>query len=271
MAITSIGRPKTTKYRIGPSEARVGPLSEAMRLTRAHSVGMIDSASFNRTTTSADLMYGLPQVEVDTQVVTTSNTGTITLREFSSRNMRLMLGNGVQSYSTKYDTTVATAAAADGTSLEVVDASGFAQGDIIVIVPDGNVDNVTVTRVASIATNTITLDSGLGLLTAVSIGDLVYKSAVTSVGVSSNEYFSVSFLTVDREGNPTGYHFWKATLSGDATDSMGGTEFGSNELTLKFLQPAESEYTSGGDLEHVAELIQQHPIGFNFQPGDLNA
>lgn len=271
MSVNSIGRPKTTKYRIGPSEVRVGPLSEAMRLTKAHSVGMIDSATFNRTSTSADLLYGMPQVEVDTQIVTVGHTATVTLREFSSRNMRLMLGNGIQAYSTKVSTTVAVAASADATTLSVTDGSGFAAGDIIVVVPADSPEDVTVSEVDSVAANDITLKTGLGLLTDVADGDVVYKSATTSVGVNATSYFAVAFLTVDREGNPTGYHFWKATLSGDSTDSMGGTEFGSNELTLKFLQPAESEFGTGGDLAHVADLVKKHPVGFNFQPGDLSS
>ena len=90
-----IGSAQTRKFSIGTAELRVGPLNMAGRLTQAHSVGLIDSSSFSVEQTVVDLKGGFPQVINDSAITEQMSTVTGTLREFSRRNLGILMGQGL--------------------------------------------------------------------------------------------------------------------------------------------------------------------------------
>ena len=94
MAI-KLGSPRTTKFSIGTAELRIGPLLEAMKLKQENSIGLIDNATVEVSQESVDLTGGFPKVLVDTAVVSQESSITATLREYSRRNLQVMLGEGV--------------------------------------------------------------------------------------------------------------------------------------------------------------------------------
>ena len=91
----SLASAKTGKFHIGTSELRIGPLNMAGKLTDAHSVGLIDSTTLNIDQQVADLMGGFP-MNVLASAVTSRSVGiSATLREFSRRNLGIMMGQGL--------------------------------------------------------------------------------------------------------------------------------------------------------------------------------
>ena len=117
MAI-KLGSPRTTKFSIGTAELRIGPLSSAMKLKQENSVGLIDNATVEVSQESVDLTGGFPKVLVDTAVVSQESSITATLREFSRRNIQVLLGEGVVPIASEpadAATTVDTPASVDDT------------------------------------------------------------------------------------------------------------------------------------------------------------
>ncbi len=90
-----LGGAVTNKFVIGNFELRVGPQNMAGKLTSAHSVGVIDRFAVRSQQQSADLMGLFPQELIDTDIVSQTTQLTATLREFSPRNMNMLLGNGL--------------------------------------------------------------------------------------------------------------------------------------------------------------------------------
>ena len=274
--MANLGAPKTTKFQIGTAEVRVGPMTSALRLTQAHSIGLIDNVTVEIAQDSVDLEGGFPRAPVDTAIVRRNGTITATLREYSRRNIKLMMGEGIAGAEpTDAKTLIVTNLATAGASFDVSGGDGalFITGDLWVIYPDGRPSEITVVRVLSVATDTVTLDADTPALhdydgTAETIN--IYKAQSVGIGsVQTTNYFSVEVLQVERKtGRPVGFQIWKATIASGMTLGSNAEDFASNDLALKVLDPAAADYTATGDLFHVSDIIPLHPQGLMFYGAD---
>jgi len=248
-----------------------------MMLTQAHSVGLIDNATVDVSQESVDLLGGFPKVLVDTAVVSQESSITATLREYSRRNLKLLLAEGVgditaepADVSTTIDTGTITAGS---TALTVVSETGFAQGDVAVIfgATDATLAEVTVGRVESVAAQTITLDADTPTLHDYAVGSVVYLANHVAIGaITQTQYFSATIYQVERSsGRPIGFNFWKGSIGAGMTFSTNAEDFASTELNVKLLQPAATEYATAPDpLYHLRDLIPTNPTGMYFGGGD---
>lgn len=147
--MANIGAAKSRKFAIGTSELRIGPLSSAGKLTQDYTVGLVDSVVLSVEQTVVDLKGGFPQTIMDSAVTDQSAQVTATCREFSRRNLGIMLNQGL-AYVSDDDTNdakttlsagvapiTATAAAVSGGTLTVTYASQTAApynvGDTVVL------------------------------------------------------------------------------------------------------------------------------------------
>lgn len=269
--MASLGAPRTQKFNIGTAEVRVGPMSLANKLTEANSVGLIDNVTVEVSQQAVDLEGGFPRVKVDTAVVSQASKVTAALREFSRRNLKIMLGEGVSaSNPVDVEAAVQTGAAAGATSVQLASVTGVTAGDIGVFYPSGSPGKVSVCRITAVnsGTQTLTLDSDTPLLYDVAAGDRFFLGQPVAIGgVAATKYMSVQVIQADRvKGRPTIFNFWKASISSGLNLQMGTAEFASTNLELSILQPAASEYGAGGDLLHLADIIPNHPSGM-YIPG----
>lgn len=268
--MAKLGSPVTREFNIGTAEFRVGPLTAAGRLTQGNSVGLVDSGTLSVEQTSVDLEGGFPQQIVDTSVVKQAATATAVLREYSRRNLKLMLGEGVET--TAPSTTaslVTTDIAALGATFDVSAGEGanFADGDVVVIYVDNRPETVTIGRVDSIATDTVTLENGIpeAIAGTTETVNVYVVNPIAIGGITKTNYFSMSMLQADTgTGKPKGFEFWKTALGGSMTYTTNATDYASNDLELKILQPAADEYGIGGDLAHLSAEIQANPTGRYF-------
>lgn len=267
--MAKLGAPVTTKFSIGTAEVRVGPLTAAGRLTQANSIGLVDTASVTVEQESVDLEGGFPQVIVDTAVVKQTTSLSATLREFSRRNMKIMLGEGLDGGTSPVDVSsmIVDAVALAGTAVTVTAGQGsnFSVGDLVVMYPDGRPEDVCVDRVTAIDTDTLTLENGLAVALDGTAGTVyIYVANQVAIGgITKTNYFAVMMIQQENStGRPLTFQFWKAALSGSMTYDTNATDFASNDLELKLLQPSASEYAVGGDLVHLANTIPTHPTGF---------
>lgn len=266
-----LGSPVTNKFSIGTAELRIGPLTDANKLLSSHSVGLIDSASLNVEQEAAELEGGFPRKLVDTAIIRQTASITATLREYSRRNIMTMLGEGVVTATTDY-AVVLDAQVTVGTSVTLPTGEGtnFTAGDIITFYAAGKPENVSVCRVESVATDTLTLDTGTPTLVQYEIGDTVFLSHPAPVGaVTRTNYFSVALVQKENStGRPVVWNFWKGAVASGLTMDTNAEDFASTDLEINLLEPAVSEYGAGGDLIHLNNVIPNNPIGFFAGGGD---
>ena len=267
-----LGSPVTNKFSIGTAELRIGPLTEANKLLSSHSVGLIDSASLNVEQEAAELEGGFPRKLVDTAIIRQSASITATLREYSRRNIMTMLGEGVVASSTDYAVVLdaqSTIASGD-IILPTGEGVNFSIGDIVTGYAAGKPEEVSVCRVASIATDTLTLDTGTPLLFDLEIGDTVFLSHPAPVGaITQTNYFAVALVQKENSsGRPVVWNFWKGALASGLSMDTNAEDFASTEMEINLLEPAVAEYGAGADLEHLNNIIPANPIGFYAGGGD---
>lgn len=269
-----LGSPVTNKFSIGTAELRIGPLTDANKLTAAHSIGLIDSASLSVEQEAAELEGGFPRKLVDTAIIRQSASITATLREYSRRNIMTMLGEGVVAQTTDYAVVLDTQSVA-GVTLTLPTGAGtnFTIGDIITVYAAGKPEEVSICRIDSIATDVLTLDTGTPLLTNAEIGDTVFLSHPAPVGaITQTNYFAVALVQKENStGRPVVWNFWKGALASGLSMDTNAEDFASTDLEINLLEPAASEYGAGGALVHLNNVIPNNPIGFYAGGGDVSA
>ena len=268
--MAKLGTPVTNDFMVGTAELRLGPLNMANKLTQAHSVGLIDTVTMEVSQESVELKAGFPKALIDTAVSEQVSSLTATLREYSRRNLGVLLGEGILASATAVETTVPGTASAGDTSLTVTSAASISASDVVVVYPKARPEEISVCRVDSIATDTLTFDAGTPLLHNVDGGAdevNVYVSHATPIGaVSETNYFSAQVVTLDRsKGKPIGFNFWKAAVSSGMNLQLGSDDFASTDLSISFLEPTISEYSAGQPLEHLAQIIPMYPTGMVFK------
>jgi hypothetical protein len=278
--MAQLGSPVTNLFEIGTAEVRVGPLSMANKLTQAYSVGLIDSVSVEVSQDTVTLEGGFPRRTVDSAIVRQNASITCQAHEYSRRNLKVQLGEGIDaSPPVDFETLLVSNEALGATVITVTTGDGdeFAEDDIIVIYPDGQPEKVSVCRVASVDGDNVTLDSGTPTLFAydgtVDTIKIFLGHSVAIGGSPATQYFAVSVISQERgrDGRPRVWNFWKASVASGLSFSTNAENFAGTELKFNALQPAVSEYSSGGDLFHLANIIPTHPVGMLIAGGDLNS
>lgn len=267
----SLGQAKTNRFQIGTAELRVGPLTAAGRLTQDHSVGLIDSAAISHTRETAQLMGMFPKKLVDETPISESCAITATLREYSRKNMGILLGQGNLTAATDVtsDSVVAIGVTAAAPEITVASAAGFAANDVVSYYIVGSPEFVAVGVVASIALNVIkvsemdaALFTKMNALVAAGATIRVFRAATVSVGnLTQTEYFAASLVQKDlKTGRPIVFNFWKVSATGGMEYATNADDYASTEMTLNVLEPSAADYDIGADLEHLAAIIPTCPM-----------
>lgn len=264
----AVGNVVNDKFLIGTSELRIGPQTQANMLDTSDSVGVIDDATLTIGVTSVDLKALFPRQIVATAIVEQAASVAATMREYSRKNLNVMLGGSVSDTApTDVATTLATTASAGASTLVLTDATGFAAGDLAVVYPDGFPEQVSVVEIASIATETLTLVTGQTTQHAynVSTGTIhVFKAQPIAIGsLERTNYFSMMLVNQDnRSGRPGIASFWKCAISGNVDIANNANDFASSKMDFKVLRPALAEFDTGGVLDHLAGLSATYKSGY---------
>ena len=267
--MAKLGSPVTSKFDIGTAELRLGLLSKANLLTQAESIGLIDDATYTVTQTNVDLLGGFPKTIIDTAVTEQTATISATMHEYSRRNMRIMLGDGLAGVTpSAVESLVAADAAAGASTVSVTGATGanFSVDDVVIIYPQGRPEDVSVLQIDSITVDALTFKTDQVTSSAYN-GTTetikIYVAHQVPIGaVTQTNYFSVMLIQQENStGNPKVLSFWKGAIGGSMEVSTTADDFGSSTMELKLLQPAASDYAASASLEHVADLIPSHPTG----------
>lgn len=265
--MAQLGSARTRQWNLGVAEVRITPLSASGKALQSHSVGLIDNATVEVAQESVRLEGGFPRKLIDTAIAAQTASVRATLREYSRRNLQVLLGQGVSAGSpVDVSTTLSGAATTAGaTSMEVTSATGIATGDTLVVFPRGKPELLSVVMVASVATNTITLEDTTPLLVAydpATVVDVFNAQPIAIGAVAETKYFGVQLIQRNPvSGRPRVFDFWKSSISTGMTFETSSQDYGSTELGLEILEPAADEYATGGALEHLAKIIPNYPAG----------
>lgn len=225
--MAGLGAPQTGKFMIGTFEVRVGPQNMAGKLTQAHSVGVIDGFTLNMDQQTAELRTGFPQELADTAVTTQVTNLSAQIREYSARNMNLLMGNGILTATTNVyggfvqtgvnhsDTAAAggatsitlgssAVAVADfyvGATITITGGTGNGQSKTITEYTSGKVATVSAWTTAPDATSTYTVTLGT---TATEL----YLPGETSVRLKNDSYTPAvnDVLTIYNTASPAEVH-----------------------------------------------------------------
>jgi len=267
----SLGQAKTNRFQIGTAELRIGPLSAARKLTQAHSVGLIDEAKVAYSREVAQLMGGFPKKLVDETPISEATTITATLREYSRKNLGILLGKGNLSAAVDVNSiaTGAMTGAAATPTIPLTSATGFAVDDIVTGYVVGRPELVFVGSVLTIVTNDVditpidaTLYADINSAIAGGADLKVFKAATIAVGdLPQTEYFSASLVQKDlKTGRPIVFNFWKVSSKGGMDYGTNASDYASTELSLEVLEPTAADYAVGGSLVHLAAVIPTTPM-----------
>jgi hypothetical protein len=113
----SLGNAVTNHFLIGTFELRVGPLSQAGKLTSAQSVGLVEAFNLNSQINTTTLSASYPRRVVDSAVTSSLSSFGITLREYSARNLRMLMGEGVSAYTDSDKSFIANASVSSSVSV----------------------------------------------------------------------------------------------------------------------------------------------------------
>lgn len=268
--MAALGSARTRQWNLGVAEVRIMPLSSSGKALQAHSVGLIDGATVEVSQESVRLEGGFPRKLVDTAISSQGATVRATLREYSRRNMQVLLGQGVSAVNpVDFSSTVTEAVIAGATSLKLADVAGVAAGDTLVVYPDGQPENLSVVVVGAVdaTAKTVTLSTKTPVLVALDPAVRtvrVFNGQPVAIGaVNETKYFGVQLIQRNpSNGRPRVFDFWKASISSGMTFETSATDYGSSELQMEILEPAVDEYAStNGSLAHLSDIIPNYPAG----------
>jgi len=272
--MAKLGSAITPKFDIGTAEMRLGQLTQANLLTQSESIGLIDDATYTINQTSVDLMGGFPKTVVDTAVTEQTATINATMREYSRRNLRIMLGDGLEGTTpsqvlSTLDTAADLAAGANVVNVNTGDGALFTPDDVVIIYPEGRPQDVSVLQILSVGTDALTMKTGH--VTAVDYNALtetgtvfhIYVAYQIPIGnITKTNYFSVMLIQQENSsGQPKVVSFWKGAIGGSMEVATGADDFASSAMEIKLLQPVVGDYATGAPLENMADLINLHPTG----------
>jgi len=191
----------------------------------------------------------------------------------------VMLGGDVTaSNPTDVASTVAVTAAAGATSVTLASAAGLAVGDLLVIYPKGFPELVSVLEISAITGAVVDFLTGQVTQHTYTIGGSnpvvhAFKAQPIAIGsLDRTNYFSMMLVQQDnRTGRPAVASFWKGAISGNVDLANNSQDFASSKMDFKILRPALSEYSSGGALYPLRNIIPTHKSGFVDMGGADNA
>lgn len=220
------GEAKTNAFLLSTATVMIGPRASLMGLTPAlHSIGLVKNVQVTSEPSNVALTQGLQNVEVSSVSTGSASRISAEIYEYSARN--LAYGAGLDATGTSYDEPVtpqsaqlATAITTGGVSVVLAtgDGADFSVGDFAVLQDLSNPDLVHVGKVASKATDTITLVADYTIPTTTQFPiatTVVYKVRNLKIGgVNSIAYFGIKIVGLLPEtGEPITALFPKCRVS----------------------------------------------------------
>lgn len=260
----SIGSPQTDKFPIGTAEIRLSALADALKHLPSHSMGCLDDCTISITNNKVQKKAGFPQRQVAEAVTENVVSITGTVAEYSRRNFQIMGGEAAEPVVPDVKVPLKTAALAGATTLELNTGDGakFQAKQLIVAYVDGHPEQISILQIDSIATDTLTLSTKTPTLFAYPANiTKIFAAQPIGKAITKTEYMSCQVLQSQfSDGRPIAWNFWKVSGGSGLELAMNATDFSTTQVTLNAMEPAATDFQTGGPLNNVADIIAEYPI-----------
>ena len=263
--LNTLGNSKTNSYIFGASEMRVGALTDVLKLTSAHSIGVLSSVEINFSREFADLRGGRANQLLAKSLSSTDLVVTATGSEATLRNLTLMTGQGITSTTFTANSPLTAAQVVGDTQLSTTADMSLSAGDYLSVVNCDNPGEVQIVKVASVDVTglIVTLDAATPLIIAVKIGDIVNKMEFAPMSAPCKENFLTCQILLDSvDGDvPRQFLGFYGTVTSSLSYSQTSNDFGEFSMEMTFYQVPASFTATGGALERAADLIAANGLG----------
>lgn len=251
------GEAKTTDFLLGTATVMFGPPAEVFDLTPAdHGCGLMKSVSVTAEPAFTDLTQGVKNNNVYSIMTGNVVKASAEIYEYTASNLLYATGlNGGTHMAPTGTSTLATAAAAADTSIEVEtgDGTNFATGDWIVV-EDGATDKIVVRKVASVAVDVITLEAP-ALANPIPAGSKVRAKSMIEVGSKEDQpFFGCKIVGSLANGETLGLIFPKVRITNGFNISFMTDDFQNMpfEMTMYDLVTSDPQYATFGGAQGMA-------------------
>ena len=288
--MAALGTAQTKNFQIGSAELRFSSLDNAGKMTQAHSVGLIQSASVNFSQTMAELKGGLPLQLIDSVVTESTVAVTAQVHEYTRANIRALINEAAPTSTVvdfSFTGTSSSAVTVNATTLTLTSCAKLvkgtqtfppapiAGGSVIGIFPEGEPEKLSIVKLGSAVTTmtttlgsssvTLELDTSTSVLFAKDAGTKWVVYAINAIGVGKStdtQYYTLDLLSKNHtSGLVQGFRFWKASIQGGMDYSFSNDSFAVTPMNFKVLLPTSEEYATGGTLEGVKGFMSDNPLG----------
>jgi hypothetical protein len=232
------GEAKTNAFMLGSATVMLGPQADLFTLAPStHAIGLVKNFTISNEPQYTDLTQGVKNQIVYSVMTSNRVRAQMEVYEYTSKNIAYALGlNGSSLSAISAATTTSAAALAAATSITVTSAAGLAVNDWIMI-QEGTDDKAFYRRIATISTNTLTLNAALPV--AMASGSTVQKVNAVDVGSQVDQPFlSAKIVGSLADGTEVGLLIPKIRITagftlGFTTDNFGNLpmEFTCYDLT----------------------------------------
>lgn len=259
--MADFGTALTDNFMLGTASVMVGPQDQLYDLNPTdHGLGLVKNFTITSAPTYTTLTQGVKNTNVASVMTANAVSATMEAYEYTSKNIATGLGlenSGFEPITTS--TTVSTATTgtpmAPDDEIAVVSATGIIAGDNIMI-NLGN-DNVIIRKVASVATNTLTVVPGIEVV--IPIGAVVSEVNMVPIGsLEDQPYLSAKVVGQLQNGQVVVLLIPKLRISAGFTLGFVTSDFSNMpfEFTLFNQVPTDPFYTDfGTDQAHLYSKV----------------
>lgn len=247
------GAAKTNQFMLGTATVMIGAQADLMNLNPAeHSLGLVKNFSLNGEPQFTDLRQGVKNTIVFSTMTENTVRASCEVYEYTASNLAygLQLNGGDYAAQTASGALASlvngASSATDQVPLGAGEGANFSADDYIMI--DAGDDNIVTRKISSISTDTLTVDSTIGVDLAA--GSTVRKVNLLAVGSKKDAgYFSAKIVGRAANGEPLVILLPKVRITGGFTLQFAQDDYGNLpfEMATYDLVPADPHFADFGD------------------------
>jgi hypothetical protein len=241
------GLANTNKFLLSSASVMIGAMADLHDMVPdSHGIGLIKNFSVTNETGYTDLTQGVKGSLVFSTLTSSTLRASMEVYEYTAKNISYALGlNGSGVTAQTVSNTVATAiTSTPTTSLVLTSATGFTAGDYVLIESDAVSDKFLIRKIASIASQTLTLDK---TVVSVPLAAKVYKVNSIDLGSKVDQPFLAAKITGKlADGSPVVFLFPKIRVTKGFEMAFNASDYANMpfEFTMYDLTSADAEYAN---------------------------
>lgn len=219
------GEAKTTDFMLGDASVMLGPLADVFDLNPAdHGLGLVKGVSVTSEASFVELTQGVKNTRVASVMNGNNVTANFEVYEYTARNLTYAAGldgNGIVNVTAAGTLDANITAAATTFDVGAGEGTAFSAGQWLVI---GDKDDVSVRKVVSVATDTITVD--VAFVNAHTAGEAVYARNKIDIGQKDTQpYLGCKVVGTDANGKHISIIFPKIRITSGFTMGFASDDF----------------------------------------------